>query len=542
METYPTWIRLHPESTDDTLATSVQARIHDPLWLLGRQWQLGELRHDGGATPIDVRVEGTSSPLTRLRGGLAAESTAGSVSIKAAEIPLEVLVEREKVSETGLDNLRLRTEAGLHLLRMLRAQGMESRGSFWVAESPFVRPGGDVDEDTREWFEMVEGRVPDAAGLPAAIRRRLAPGGSTPQIEAGEERILRAWLKWAATRFDQSPSGPSTWDPEHVEYTFATAGMGATGEAVLVAPEYVEGRLEWYDFEHASGSLGATGTPTPRRSFRVPAPLDFAGMPNPRFWTFEDPGVRFDQLEMLTTVDTPPSPATLMVLDFALSYSDDWFLVPLALDAWTIFETTSVAIRDVFGDTTLAAPPVDRWNMFRLDRHGSTGLSPLFLAAAPADANDGPPLEEVHLLADEVANVAWAVERLTPHPLGYSIETPSLPDAEDGATPPGLTWTLTPPSPPGNWFPLLPVTIGRLALGVLWNARNLKPAGRILAELRSPRLLHQEEVPPEGAQIVRRWQSARAIDGSLHFWIGRSKTPRRTDIAPAIRFDLVEWK
>jgi hypothetical protein len=28
----------------------------------------------------------------------------------------------------------------------------------------------------------------------------------------------------------------------------------------------------------------------------------------------------------------------------------------------------------------------------------------------------------------------------------------------------------------------------------------------------------------------------------LHFWIGRSKTPRRTDVAPAIRFDVVEWK
>ena len=58
METYPTWIRLHPESTDETMVTAVQARIHDPLWLLGRQWQFGELRHDGGATPVDVRVEG----------------------------------------------------------------------------------------------------------------------------------------------------------------------------------------------------------------------------------------------------------------------------------------------------------------------------------------------------------------------------------------------------------------------------------------------------------------------------------------------------
>jgi hypothetical protein len=62
METFPTWIRLHPASVDETLAMSVQARIHDPLWLLGRQWQFGELRHDGGATPVDVRVEGTTAP------------------------------------------------------------------------------------------------------------------------------------------------------------------------------------------------------------------------------------------------------------------------------------------------------------------------------------------------------------------------------------------------------------------------------------------------------------------------------------------------
>jgi hypothetical protein len=43
-------------------------------------------------------------------------------------------------------------------------------------------------------------------------------------------------------------------------------------------------------------------------------------------------------------------------------------------------------------------------------------------------------------------------------------------------------------------------------------------------------------------QVSRRWQSARGIDGSLHMWIGRNKTPRRTDTAPALRFDVVEWK
>ncbi len=96
---------------------------------------------------------------------------------------------------------------------------------------------------------------------------------------------------------------------------------------------------------------------------------------------------------------------------------------------------------------------------------------------------------------------AVAVERLTPHPVNVSRDAPPQPVDAEVATPPGLTWTLAPPSPPGNWFPLLPVTIGRLALGVLWNARTQKPAGSVLADLRAPRLLHQEEVPPEGAQV-----------------------------------------
>jgi hypothetical protein len=427
---------------------------------------------------------------------------------------------------------------------MLRAAQLGERAEFWTSASPFVRPEGSLDDETRDWFDMVDGRVPDGAALPRAIRAHLAPGASTPPISADEARVLRKWMSWAARRFEVPPAGPSTWDPEHMEYAFATAGPRASGEAVLVAPEYVEGRLEWYDFEQAAGSLGGSaGTTKPRRAFRIPAPLEFAGMPNPRFWTFEDPGVRFDLVEILRTPEPPPSPATLMVLDFALSYSDDWFLVPFSLDAWTIFEAHSVAVTDVFGDTTLANPPEGRWNMFRLDAEDPPqGLSPLFLAAAPAESIDGPPIEEVHFLADEVANVAWAVERLTPHPVGHGAEPPSQIPPPPAVTASGLTWTLTPPPPPGNWFPLLPLAIGRLTLGALWNARNQKPAGRMLSDLRSPRRLHQEEVPPEGVQVARRWQSARALDGSLHFWIGRSKTPRRTEIAPAIRFDVVEWK
>ena len=192
METYPTWIRLHPDSTDDTMVTSVQARIHDPLWLLGRQWQFGELLHDGGATPITVRVEGTSSPLTRLRGGLAAATATGSRPIKAVQTPLETLVERETVPETGLDNLRLRTEAGQQFVRMMRAAGMNARISFWVAESPFVRPAIETDPTRGSgstWWT-------DACQTARNCRVSSAPAcsGQLAPIEGDEARVLRAWV------------------------------------------------------------------------------------------------------------------------------------------------------------------------------------------------------------------------------------------------------------------------------------------------------------------------------------------------------------
>lgn len=542
MENYPNWIRLHPVATDDTLAIAVEARMHDPLWLLGRQWQMNEFRHDAGATPIDVRVEGTAAPITRLRGGTSASGT--SAAIRPRAVPLETLVEREAVPEDGLNGLRLRSEAGLHLLRMLRAAGLAPRALAWTDRCPFTLPEGtNLDPATREWWGIVAGRVPDAAQLRPAITAALKTG-ATPVVPADEAKVLKAWMTWHAARFQTPGSGASTWNPERMEYAFAVGGLRAAGETLLAAPEYLEGKLEWYDFEQASGTMGVTGTPTPKRLYRIPAPLDFVGMPNPRFWTFEEPSSRFDALDLLSRPNASPSPATLMVLDFALSYSDDWFLVPLALDAWSIFETTQVAVTDVFGDTTLAQHPAGRWNLFRLDAPAEAGgLSRLFVAASPAEAIEGEAMEELHLLRDEIANVAWAVERYVPDPLGRGSEPVYPPIAPAAAPLSGLVWTLAPAAPPRNWFPLMPMEIGKLALGVLWSARDAKPTGKLLTEFKaSKKRLHQEEVPAEGAQITRRWQSARAIDGSLHFWIGRSKTPRRTEIAPAIRFDSVEWK
>ena len=48
------FVRLEPRSTTGDLAPGLAARVADPLWLLGRQWQLGELLADDAPSPSEL--------------------------------------------------------------------------------------------------------------------------------------------------------------------------------------------------------------------------------------------------------------------------------------------------------------------------------------------------------------------------------------------------------------------------------------------------------------------------------------------------------
>jgi hypothetical protein len=59
------WSRLEPLPTSADLRPGLQARIADPLWLLGRQWQFGELQAENGGSPVETRVRGEAVSLAR---------------------------------------------------------------------------------------------------------------------------------------------------------------------------------------------------------------------------------------------------------------------------------------------------------------------------------------------------------------------------------------------------------------------------------------------------------------------------------------------
>ena len=69
MASITTFSRLEPQPRRGDLAVGSAAPVQDPLWLLARQWQVGEFAgHDGG-NPIVARWRGVAAPPTRFVAG-----------------------------------------------------------------------------------------------------------------------------------------------------------------------------------------------------------------------------------------------------------------------------------------------------------------------------------------------------------------------------------------------------------------------------------------------------------------------------------------
>ena len=51
MSSITTWVRLEPRCRTADMNAGLQARIYDPLWLLARQWQIGEFQGEDNGSP-----------------------------------------------------------------------------------------------------------------------------------------------------------------------------------------------------------------------------------------------------------------------------------------------------------------------------------------------------------------------------------------------------------------------------------------------------------------------------------------------------------
>jgi hypothetical protein len=555
------WARLEPGSRDDGLTPGLEARTHDPLWLLARQWQLGELTADAGAgsavaADLTVRV----APLTGLRRG------SGTEPYDVGATPLEALVEAEDARAAG--TARAAARAGQHFERLLAAHGAAGYVPAY-RDAYRLGPAADpADAGSRRFLAVLRGRVVDGARLYRDLAAALRPPTGTaalparPAVAAADRDAVlaaaRAWLDWADALVVTPAGGPAGWVPDRLEYAF---GLTAADGTALDAGEHDGGRLDWHPFD-AGPTTTPAGTVASQLS-AVPSAVTYPGMPASRLWEFED--ARVD----LGAVDAEPADLGRMLLaEFGLVFGADWLVVPLAVPVGSVVRIDRLDVRDTFGRTVRVPPaagldgPGAVWGLFGLTAAGTAAAppgGPLLVAPALAGSLPGPALEEVLLVRDEAANLAWAIERTVEGEDGRPADRArtgyeSAPPAPAPGGPADLLAYRLRTDVPGHWLPLLPQRdrpadpsltfhLGALTRpGPGGGPEPIRPLGRLL---RPPApgadvVLREEEVPREGVRVTRAYQLARWIDGTTHLWLARRKAVGRGEGSSGLRFDTAE--
>ncbi len=580
MPSITSWMRLEPRNRDAEMNTSLQARIYDPLWLLARQWQLGEFEGEDNGSPVIARWNGESAPLTRYFAGPIKPETQVKAPKYDPSMPLETLVERERArpatKQTAQpEKLRLAAEAGQHFLRMLDQQpiGRELLNKYrdaFVQEFSFLPDQrASLDPDSLSFLDLVGTRVPDGRRLFEAFKSTgggeivVSPALKIEENDLAEVRqAARLWSRWFETFFSEPEANNPTWLPDRMEYAFSVGTGFSDGERVLTAPEYYEGHLDWYAFD-ANGEVtlgGATDQAFTQISrTAIPAPASFRGMPAPRFWEFEDAQVN------LASVDAGPTDLLRMLLvEFAVDYGNDWFVIPVELDIGSLYRTRSLIITDTFGVRTLIESsselrePFSTWRMFqhshlRSNEAARPASNMFFLPPSLVKSLESRPIEEVLFLRDEMANMAWGVERViesaAENPLNRFEQQPNQPQVTPSKTSANeLIYRLSTDTP-DNWVPLVPVKRNggmRLERGKVLKVDQtwqfVEAEGRILnPDSAAPERLgiFEEEIPREGVRVTRSYQLTRWHNGSTHLWIGRRKRVGRGEGSSGLRFDTL---
>jgi len=401
------WHRLSPTTRNDSMTEGLRAKVADPLWLLGRQWQVGELAGEDAGSPVKIEAWYEHDPLTRL--ALGADGTPRDYDV-ATDGPLEATVEREPVAaeREGAVNRETAVEAGRNFLARTDTQGVTVDGRpIRATDFPSsLRLGTDadpIDAGGERYLSVVGDRALDGHAVYEQLTRagniatasdwqavgwgqvdHAYPGADS--VPDGYKRAATAFVAWYADLYDEPDTDERAWNDDRMEYEFAVATGSGDSETVFGVDEYAGGRLDWDAFSvdpdrsldpddgtetTQTTKQGATGTGTaitrplgggfPLQQLSVersepdltvmPTKVSFPGMPSPRWWEFEDGNVNLDQMQI-----GPGEVGKLLLTEFATLYGNDWFTVPIDVPVGSLTRIRELLVTDTFGQVETVEP------------------------------------------------------------------------------------------------------------------------------------------------------------------------------------------
>ena len=385
MDNYPSWQKLEPHSRNQDFSTGIRATVHDPLWMLTRQWQLGEFEGEDSGSPIYVKVDNRQDKISQVL------QNDDKVFDYDDSIPLEVFVERtrlevatdggsggnnteEEDKELQLD-LQMQVRLGLQFQREMDTLLKDVPGNpadlrrfkrFLAQDQELRFELNDRQNEyeveiTKKFVSLVKGRVINIykattnLDSPALLLKKTEQyfaniPNSNPSVPGAVKKAMQLALEnlknwWYGNRkqnnavnrgeepfFERPPENFSLWNPRQLEYDFKvqitpkdTSG-NFKGKLILDASGYKEDHLDWYSFTVSSESTTDRLELTPltqSEPYSIATSLRFAGMPEKRWWNFENRYIDFGSISPKKN-----NIASILLMEFGLVYSPDWFIIP----------------------------------------------------------------------------------------------------------------------------------------------------------------------------------------------------------------------
>jgi len=472
--------------------------------------------------------------------------------------------------------------AGQHYERLawsLDAANADSLIAQARSSCPIVRPSGDdwikLDNASRRFVSLMEGRAINGETLWTQISNAAPPRGLVDQ----------SWFDWFKALYAQS-SGPVSpaWQPPRLDYEFKLRQTSTSTSGSLHATSYRNGTLDWDTF--VIERTPATAFAAESTLSLTPARARYAGQPMRRWWEFEDGAVDFGALDVAKT-----DLAKLVIMEFALVFGDDWFVLPLDAAPNSLVRLRNLEVQDCFGlkfkisaGRDLSSDPLRVWQVFSLAAEQRSAVAGDFLYVPPSAGGreESPVLEEVRFARDEGANIVFAIEHTVPNQLGepmagFAMHLERLRrrrEAAGNTSTSGVTENaenaegapLFPPAEleyvlatkvPENWIPYLATDDQNVVAGLAQRSVKLRrgqmltvdsgavPPERIAPQsrlLRGLTVVNEEAVGRAGVRVELRRQRTRSAKGETFVWLGRKVGVGKGEARSGLRFDQMQTR
>jgi hypothetical protein len=548
------WNRLEGRPRKQEFNRSLKAEIHDPLWLLTRQWQFGEFTGEDAGSPIDSQITVNQKSLNQY-------IVNGEARTYDEKIPLEVRVERDFLKKDVL----LQVQLAKYFLKLLADEPNIVLIKKSLIEKYQLDENGRAyqDKNSLQYLKAIRGKLFDGFQLMEDFNKNDVSKLADINLISTTNPINN-YLKKLSDYFKRLYSQPideseNAWQASKLEYQFACSSTESSeNEVFLDASQYTQGHLDWFnfnienslDFEIKPGENILPPKVKNETLSCIPAPVAFNGMPSPRFWEMENYKTEFADLDVNTT-DT----AKILLTEFALIYSNDWCLIPYETEVGTIIDIRTMIVTDCFGEKTVikaSGEGVDndwqRWNIFGLNTEKFYADNRFFLAPSLSKSLHGDSIEKVNFLRDEISNLVWAVSNVVPNAIGSGINGYEAAQEMNNNI-------LTSPIPtstidllyklgkevPLNWTPFLPSRVEGSSRSIQLQRAQMPNQtktirGNILDE-KAPFFIHEEEVPRSGKIISQSFQRARGVNGEVFLWLSKKIENGKGEGSSGLTFD-----